>query len=59
MDHLPQLIANLHVIEEWLNAHINDRVANRLNQVSHMIMSRRLLLRRILKLQIREFNRDG
>ena len=59
MDQLPQLFAHLHELEEWLNTRINDKVARSLNHWAYMLESRRLLLKRILKLQIRGFNRNG
>lgn len=59
MDHLPQLFTSLRAIECWLNAHANDKVARRLNHWAYILESRRLLLKQIIKLQIREFNRDG
>lgn len=58
MDTIPQIIAQLQNVEFWLNNFVNGRVQMTMMSTERMLRNRRLLLKKLLRRQIREFNHD-
>jgi len=58
MDQLSNLFAQLENWEFWINVHYNNKVCITLQDIEGAIKKRHRILKRILRLQIREFKRD-